>query len=77
MRRSSTLDAIHGLWVRPNFSLNNNRREISWTGCNERSGDSPRLLELADIALGNNKPQKKTRLTPMHDTKKTEPYNQK
>jgi len=77
MHRPSTLVSIPGLWVRPNFSLNKNRREISWTGGNGCSADSPRMLELADIALGMRKPHKKKRITPMHDTRKTEPYNQK
>ena len=77
MPRPSTFDATHGVWVRPNFSLNYNRREISWTGRNGRDADSPRVLELADIALGIKKPNKKTRITPMHVTKKTEPYSQK
>jgi hypothetical protein len=68
--------AKNGVWVRPHFSLNKNRSEISWTG-NGRSADSSRLLDLADIALGMRKPHKKTRSTPMHDIKKTEPYNQR
>ena len=59
MPRPSTFDATHGVWVRPNFSLNYNRREISWTGRNGRDADSPRVLELADIALGIKKPNKK------------------
>ena len=64
------------VWIRPNFSLNPNRGEITWTGQRESAPDSPRILELADIALGTGKlPSRKTRITPMHDSKKTEPYN--
>jgi hypothetical protein len=64
------------VWIRPNFSLNPNRGEITWTGQGESVSDSPRILELADIALGFRKtPHRKTRITPMHDIDKTEPYN--
>jgi len=66
-----------GLWVAQKYSVKGPTGDRAWEN---RPGGIPsrsRFLELADIALGTNKPVPKRRktATPTHATKKTEPYS--
>lgn len=67
-----------GLWIRPRSTLKGPQPARAWPG-ERRSGLRPlnRVLELADIALGGKKPQKrKAAAASVHDVSaKKKPYS--
>ncbi len=71
-------DSANGLWVSPRSLLKGANGERAWE--NRRGGvpNSSRFLELADLALGLEKPEprKKRVVTSTHISTKTDPYSQ-
>ena len=64
------------LWIAPRYSLKGPAGERAWENRPGGAPNSSRFLELADIALGTQKPavMKKKAPTKAHQTSKTEPY---
>jgi hypothetical protein len=71
-------DSSEGLWIAPRYSLKGPAGERAWENRPGGVPSSSKYLELADIALGLKKPEspfKKRKVSPAHDTSKTEPYS--
>lgn len=66
------------LWIAPRYSLKGPAGERAWDNRPGGPPNSSRFLELADIALGTQKPgakKKKSLPSRAHQTGKTEPYS--
>ena len=77
--RPPKIDLAKDLWISPHMNLRGRHGDRAW----DMSGSFPpgagmRLLELADIALGNKKPpgrKKNASEATTHVTRKKEPYS--
>jgi hypothetical protein len=67
------------LWIAPRYSMKGPAGERAWENRLGGIPNSSRLLELADIALGIQKPNhdEKPESLLTHQTEKTEPYQNK
>lgn len=67
------------LWIAPRYSMKGPAGERAWENRLGGVPNSSRLLELADIALGLQKPSHAEKPEPFltHQTEKTEPYQNK
>lgn len=67
------------LWIAPRYSMKGPAGERAWENRLGGVPNSSRLLELADIALGLQKPTHDEKPEPSltHETEKTEPYQNK
>jgi len=66
-RKSVTPEDSDTLWVAPRYSLKGPAGERAWENLALGPPRNSRLLELADIALGNTKPTPKKKQKPTHD----------
>lgn len=77
--KTPKIDLAKDLWISPHMNLRGRHGDRAW----DMSGSFPpgagmRLLELADIALGNKKPPARKKSEPeamTHVTQKKEPYS--
>ena len=77
-KTSNGVDLSKDLWIAPRFTLRGPDGNRAWeTKGNLTPASGARILELADIALGNKKSatKKKAAAAGVHETRKTEPYS--
>ncbi len=70
--------AAKDLWVSPRFNLKGKDGNRAWDRAGNLTADSgARFMELADIALGLKRAEKRKKLAsvPAHVTRKIEPYS--